>query len=198
MKSEGFGDRPFKLKLGINRFGRSPNSDFQIVDPSVSFMHCDVELSSDEILVRDCGSTNGTFIQGNRIESGKLSVGETLRLGEVELISEATEVIIAIPRFEVPRTAPPVVRADGAMICPRHADVPSTHRCTFCREIMCEACVRRLRRRGGKILELCPKCSHRCERIVPKKKKKGLFGFLNETIKLPLSRARRRENALGE
>jgi hypothetical protein len=46
--------------------------------------------------------------------------------------------------------------------------------------------VHRLRRRGGRLLKLCPLCSHRCEPLGgEKKKKKSLFGFLHQTVKLP-------------
>jgi hypothetical protein len=51
---------------------------------------------------------------------------------------------------------------------------------------MCDSCVKRLRRRGGKTLKLCPVCSHPVERIGEKKKqKKSILGFLQKTVKMP-------------
>jgi len=51
---------------------------------------------------------------------------------------------------------------------------------------MCEKCVHRMRRRGGKILALCPICSHKVEPLGgPKKKKKTFLGMLQKTVKLP-------------
>jgi hypothetical protein len=193
LKSEDSGERVIRLRLGINRVGRCPSNDLQIEHPSVSARHCELQMAGDAVLVRDCGSTNGTYIEGQPIESGTLHTGQTLRLGDVELVAEATEVTVAIPRFEGPRVqAPPISLNNGLMMCPRHEHVPSTHRCTHCLEIMCDACVTRLGRRGGKVLLLCPKCSHRCERIAAKpKRKKGLLGFLHNTIKLPLGGCRR-------
>jgi hypothetical protein len=186
IKSDGFRDEVIELNLGINRLGRSPKSDFPIEHPTISATHCEIELADDGVIVRDCDSTNGVFINGKRVKEAKLSAGQTLHLGDVELLVETTEVTIAIPAFEVPRPAPPVVLSDGSLICPRHPRAQATHQCTHCREVLCDACVHRLRRRGGKVLRLCPLCSHPCEPIGGEpKQKKSLFRFLHKTVKLP-------------
>jgi len=175
-----------ELNLGVNQLGRSPESDVQIEHPTVSARHCEIVLAYDGVAVRDCASANGTFVGGERIEEARLSAGQTLHLGEVELLVETTDVTIAIPQFELPRPAPPVVLSDGSLICPRHPKARATHQCTHCREVLCDACVHRLRRRGGKLLKFCPLCSHPCVPLgVEKKKKKSLFGLLHKTVKLP-------------
>ncbi len=183
----GFGEQVIQLHLGTNRLGRSPESDFQIDHPSVSGLHCEIQVSANGLIVRDCQSTNGTFVSGQPINESKIEAGQTLSIGEVDVFVDSTEVTIAIPKFDMPRPAPPVVLTDGSIICPRHPRASVTHRCTHCREIMCSDCVHRLRRRGGKVILLCPLCSHACELIHgEKKKKRGLLGFLQKTIKLPL------------
>ena len=103
-----------ELNLGVNRFGRSPENHFQIEHPTVSDMHCEIVLADEGVVVRDCASTNGTFVGGQRIEEASLSAGESLHLGEVELLVETTEVTVAIPEFDIPRPAPPVVLPDGS------------------------------------------------------------------------------------
>ena len=181
--------RSIQLKLGVNRLGRLPSNEIQITDPSISSMHCELELLAGEISIRDCDSTNGTFIDGVEVASGTLRPGQTLRVGNIELVVEKPDFTVAIPRFEIPRPAPPVVLVNGSIVCPRHAGVMSTHRCTRCREVMCSGCVKRIGRRGGKRLELCPSCSHFCEQITPEEKKpEGFLGFLQRTIRLPLTR----------
>lgn len=186
VKTNGVGSQVIELKLGLNRLGRSGENDFQIDHPTVSGTHCELVLADDGVTVRDCSATNGTFADGKPIKEAKLSAGQTLRLGDVELLVETTEVTIAIPRFEVERPAPPVVRTDGSLLCPRHPDAQATHQCSYCREVLCDACVKRLRRRGGKLLKLCPFCSHPVTLIgAEKKRKKSLFGFLHKTVKLP-------------
>jgi len=187
--SEGFKGKVIELNLGVNRFGRVQGNDFQIEHPTISGKHCEIVLGDGELIVRDCGSTNGTFIDGEPIGEAKLSTGQTLRLGDVEFFVETTSVNIAIPKFEVPRPAPPVVLTDGSLVCPRHKQSRVTHQCTHCREVMCDACVHRLRRRGGKLLKLCPVCSNKVEAIGGGKRKKSSFlGFLQRTVKLPFIR----------
>jgi hypothetical protein len=66
--------------------GRIEENNFQISEPSVSSRHCEILLRGNDIVVKDLGSTNGTFINGERItEEGVLKPGQTLRLGNVEL-----------------------------------------------------------------------------------------------------------------
>lgn len=191
IKSDGFGEQALELKLGVNGFGRSDKNDFQIEHPTISARHCEVILSADGVSVRDCESTNGTFLDGEPVHNAPLAVGQILHLGDVELLVENTDFKVAIPKFDPPPpAAPPVVMSDGSLICPRHPEAQATHQCTFCREVMCDACVHRLRRRGGKLLKLCCVCSHKCELIGPeKKKKRSLIGFLHKTVKLPFLRA---------
>ena len=186
IKSAEIANRVIELNLGVNRLGRDPENDFPIEHPTVSASHCEIVLSNEGVIVRDCASSNGTFVGGERIEEAQLSAGQTVHLGEVELLVETTEVTIAIPKFDVPRPAPPVVMSDGSLICPRHPRARATLQCTHCKEVLCDACVRRLRRRGGKLLKFCPLCSHPCEPIGgEKRKKKSLLGIFRKTVKLP-------------
>jgi hypothetical protein len=175
-----------ELHLGPNRLGRSSKNHFQVEHPTVSSTHCEIVLAEGGLLVRDCDSTNGTFVDGRRIEESGLSVGQVLRLGDLEILVETTDVAIAIPHIEVSLPAPPVVRSDGSLDCPRHPGATVTHRCTHCRAVMCDACVHRLRRHGGKLHKFCPLCSRVVVLIGPEKKqKRSLFGLWRKTIKLP-------------
>lgn len=186
IKSEGFGNQVIDLKLGLNRLGRSPANDFQIEHPTISGQHCEIVLNGDALTVRDCDSTNGTFVDGEPIHESALGIGQSLQLGDVELLVESTDSPVAIPKFDMARPAPPVVLSDGGIVCPRHRHFRVSYQCTHCHEVMCEECVHRLRRRGGKVLKLCPLCSHKCEPIGgEKRKKKSFLGFLQQTVKLP-------------
>ena len=187
LKSDGFEDQVIQLNLGVNRLGRSPDNDFLLEHPTVSGRHCEIELADGVLIVRDCGSTNGTFINGKPVKEATLSTGEMLQLGQVQLLVETAETTIAIPQFEVPLPETPEMQADGALLCPRHKSAQAIYQCTFCHEFLCESCVRRIRRRGGKVLKLCSLCSRPCVRIdgEPKPKKKTILGFLHKTVKLP-------------
>jgi len=71
------------------RIGRSEESEIVLVDPSVSRAHAVVEIDAGEAVVRDLGSTNGTFVNGRRIEAKPLRDGDELRFGNTRMRFEA-------------------------------------------------------------------------------------------------------------
>jgi pSer/pThr/pTyr-binding forkhead associated (FHA) protein len=186
----GFEQPLIELCLGVNFFGRHPANDVRVDHPTISGRHCEIELGLDQITIRDCNSTNGTFLDGERITEGVLKANQKLRLGDVEMLVDNVDVRIAIPKIEVPAPPPPpVFLDDGSMLCQEHPEARVTHRCTHCQTVMCGACVRHLRRRGGKILKLCRSCSHTVEPLTAEeKKKRTLMSFLRTTIKMPFVR----------
>ncbi len=74
-----------QLRPGVNRLGRSDVSDFQIADPSVSSSHCDIVVNGDSIVIKDLGSTNGTFVNHAQVQEATLQDGSGIRLGGVVL-----------------------------------------------------------------------------------------------------------------
>ena len=188
VKTDGLNLRLLELRLGANRVGRDPDADFTLMHPSVSFTHCEFILSHDGVFLRDCDSTNGTFVNNEAVKAAHLQPGQTLRLGDVELAVESTEAAIAIPKIEHKIPAPPVIQGDGSLLCRRHSETVVTFRCTHCYEQMCAACVHILRLQGGgKPLYLCPLCSHKCERLQKTVKQKEKFlDRMERTIRMPL------------
>lgn len=71
--------------------GRVEDNTFQIAEPSVSSHHCEVLLRGSEVVVRDLNSTNGTFINGEKITESPIKPGQILRMGQIEMRLE-TEV----------------------------------------------------------------------------------------------------------
>ena len=94
--------------------GRSDKNAFQIVETSVSSLHCEVLLRGNELVVRDLRSTNGTFIEGKTVTEAVLQPGETLRLGEVELRLEISPPGSATPPASAPAPVKKPVTAGGA------------------------------------------------------------------------------------
>ena len=97
IKMQGLENRTFELRFGVNRIGRDPACDFPIDHPTVSFNHCELELSGAGVKLHDCGSTNGTFVNGDHIKESWLFPGQTVHLGDVELFVESTEVKSPFP-----------------------------------------------------------------------------------------------------
>lgn len=74
---------------GKSRIGRSEESEIVLLDPSVSRAHAVVEVTAGEAVVRDLGSTNGTFLNGRRVKAESLHDGDELRFGNTRMRFEA-------------------------------------------------------------------------------------------------------------
>lgn len=87
--SAGMTGRAHELKVEKTTIGRVEDNTFQIAEASVSSHHCEVLLRGSEVLVRDLNSTNGTFINGEKVSEAPLKPGQVLRLGQIEMRLEA-------------------------------------------------------------------------------------------------------------
>jgi pSer/pThr/pTyr-binding forkhead associated (FHA) protein len=83
------GEQTFRiLSGGVRTIGRATGADFIIDAALISRVHCRLTaLPSGELEVRDLESTNGTYVNGRRIESARLASGDRLRVGRVELVA---------------------------------------------------------------------------------------------------------------
>jgi pSer/pThr/pTyr-binding forkhead associated (FHA) protein len=83
--SEGFNGRTYELKVDRTTVGRVSDNAFEIPEASVSSHHAEIILRGNDVVIRDLGSTNGTFINGEKITEAVLNPGQTLRFGTVEM-----------------------------------------------------------------------------------------------------------------
>src|SRR5262245_58725873 len=68
--------------------GRSETAEIRLDHASVSRQHCCFWSESDTCYVQDCGSTNGTYVNGLKIAKEKISPGDTIVVGRFELVVE--------------------------------------------------------------------------------------------------------------
>jgi hypothetical protein len=74
--------------LGL-KIGRAPPADVILADSRVSRAHCMVELADNELQVSDLNSTNGTYVDGERVDGlAVLPVGSVLKVGNVSFKHE--------------------------------------------------------------------------------------------------------------
>jgi DNA-binding NtrC family response regulator len=66
-------------------FGSGPQCSLVLTDKTVSRKHLEAQLVGDEVVMSDCGSTNGTFIQGSRFERISIGFGAEVKLGRTVL-----------------------------------------------------------------------------------------------------------------
>lgn len=83
--SEGFSGRSYELKVETTTVGRVSDNAFEIPEASVSSHHAEIILRGNDVVIRDLGSTNGTFINGEKITEAVLKPGQTLRFGTIDL-----------------------------------------------------------------------------------------------------------------
>jgi hypothetical protein len=159
------------LKPGTNSLGRGDANNFKISDPSVSGSHCQIVVGEDSVLLKDCGSTNGTFVGGAQIQERQLENGQAIRLGSVEMVfltnggaapvpvavaaarpavrvaAAASAVPVAMRAEAQPAVPPPVMQADGSVLtsgeryCKFHPRLPARHLCPACNRAYCDLCI---------------------------------------------------------
>lgn len=84
--SEGLTGKSHELKVDKTTIGRLDDNSFQIAEGSVSSHHCEILLRGKDVVVKDLGSTNGTFVNGERVATeSALKPGQILRLGQIEM-----------------------------------------------------------------------------------------------------------------
>lgn len=73
----------YPIRTGIIALGRAENNAIQLMDPTVSSRHATIRLQPGSVVVVDEGSTNGTLLNGVRIqEPAEIGFGAPVRIGE--------------------------------------------------------------------------------------------------------------------
>lgn len=86
ISTEEHGERRYVVAPQGLRIGRSPPADIILSDRQVSRSHCLVELDGGVLRITDLGSTNGTYVDGKRVErTASLAVGSVLTVGTVTM-----------------------------------------------------------------------------------------------------------------
>ena len=76
----------FRVMTGVMKtIGRAPTADFTLDRTLVSRFHCRLISTTDRLEVEDLDSTNGTFVNDQKVRRKVLASGDTLRLGRIEL-----------------------------------------------------------------------------------------------------------------
>ena len=86
--------QPFQFRItpgNIKTVGRARRADFVVDAALVSRLHCRLAAGAGEIEAIDLESTNGTYVNGERVERGVLKDGDRLRVGAVELVVVKTK-----------------------------------------------------------------------------------------------------------
>ena len=89
-RSESIGPR---LEVGSSTYpltgqlvvGRGAEADVQLTDTGVSRRHAELRVADGAVEVHDLGSTNGTFVNGRRVQTASLRDGDRVTVGTTDL-----------------------------------------------------------------------------------------------------------------
>ena len=89
----------FQLVSGSQTIGRVSGNQIVINDPTISRQHAQLTVQAEGVWIQDLGSSNGTFVNGQRITSSTwLKPGDSLQIG--------TSIVLGVQAQGVPIAAP--------------------------------------------------------------------------------------------
>ncbi|MGZ3459326.1 MAG: FHA domain-containing protein, partial [Archangium sp.] len=102
----------------LTTLGRHPSNTVRLVDREVSKEHASIERMGQDFILRDLGSSNGTFVNGRRVAELRLRDGDEIALGASKLVFHAGE---------APGAFSPVALASPGVAAPRVTVVAQSH-----------------------------------------------------------------------
>ncbi|NOZ27551.1 MAG: FHA domain-containing protein [Chloroflexi bacterium] len=75
----------YTLDRECTRIGRAPDNDIVLQDPFASRRHAEILWEDGRYRVRDLGSKNGVFLDGQRVQEAWLDDGCVLQLADIQL-----------------------------------------------------------------------------------------------------------------
>lgn len=83
LRSPSSEPREYVLRLGRTTLGRKPDNDIVVADDSASRLHAEIYCQGDQAVITDLGSTNGTFVNRERLtQPHALRPEDQLRIGQ--------------------------------------------------------------------------------------------------------------------
>ena len=96
----------FDLNEAKITIGRTPDNKIHIPDNSVSSHHAELLLEGNDYTIKDLDSTNGSRVNGEKIQTANLKRGDLVRIGNIELLYESETDPVLVPLPPVSHTIP--------------------------------------------------------------------------------------------
>jgi hypothetical protein len=115
----------------LTTVGRGPDNDIILNNGSVSHHHATLLSTKGRYYIHDLGSTNGTFVSGQRVIDAELAAGTRIGLGDLDLTFET--VSHPSKNVSIPANRPlKPITAIACAECGHETLNQSTHNCTEC------------------------------------------------------------------
>jgi hypothetical protein len=181
----------FELLPGLNKLGRNPENDFRLSDPSVSSFHAEIMVEHEAITIRDLGSTNGTFLDEQRIQEAPLHPEIIIRLGNIRLQMDRVQVT-PLQQVEATGAALPT-KMEVAGGCMYHTERRAAYKCENCGGSFCSECVAVMGKDRYGTTTLCPVCKAQCYPLPSpagrEPERSTLMTRLTQTLRIPFGRS---------
>jgi predicted component of type VI protein secretion system len=114
------------LKKPVQVIGRQSDCQIRIPSSSVSRHHCEISVGDGKVMLRDLGSSNGTYVNQKKIAQAELKAGDLIAVGEFVVVvkidgkpsfldpEEAIEDGLVLPSASAPASTPPAPRGAPA------------------------------------------------------------------------------------
>ncbi|MDB4967240.1 MAG: hypothetical protein JWN44_2929 [Myxococcales bacterium] len=76
----------YKITSEKTVIGRGQQADIQVIDEGISRRHAEIAHEGDHVVIRDLGSTNGTYCNGDKIGEHHLSDGDKIQVGSTTIL----------------------------------------------------------------------------------------------------------------
>jgi hypothetical protein len=77
--------RQYSIAMGSTVVGRGEAAQVRIADVGISRQHARVDFDGSRVVITDLGSTNGTAVNGSRVNAAALQPGDTVQIGTTTL-----------------------------------------------------------------------------------------------------------------
>ena len=74
----------FRLKAGKNVIGTASDCDIVLTDKKISRKHCTIRYEGGEFQIADLDSSNGSFVNEDRVQKHDLIDNDILKLGDIQ------------------------------------------------------------------------------------------------------------------
>jgi pSer/pThr/pTyr-binding forkhead associated (FHA) protein len=82
----GGNNKAFSLPSSVTIVGRRQDCDLCVPLMVISRRHCALNMDDGELSIRDLGSSNGTFVNGERVEEATLAAGDKVTIGPLNFV----------------------------------------------------------------------------------------------------------------